>query len=56
MICTHCREKNHDACIEENQGKTPSACDCQHRVKPGAPPVLSPEIKDELVKIFPVQV
>lgn len=32
MICPPCRKASHAECIQANQGKAYSACDCQHRV------------------------
>jgi hypothetical protein len=51
MICKPCRDKDHEACKINNANKTPSACECQHRVKP-EPLVLPAETKLQLEVIF----
>lgn len=32
MVCNDCAVRNHKACVNRNQGKSYSDCDCQHRV------------------------
>jgi len=50
MVCTSCKNKDHEACKVQNANKMPSACDCQHRVKPGL--ILSDDVKLKLEVIF----